>query len=82
MVVFQVLLNGIPLPSDMLSADSFEEAVLTEIMAQTPSIQRAVYKGELTDRDDVLDYLMSLPNVMPRYVHGSGVLKFVVNHST
>jgi UDP-glucose:glycoprotein glucosyltransferase len=61
-----VLLNGIPLPSDALTSDTFEESVLTEIMAQTPSIQRAVYKGELTDKDDVLDYLMSQPNVMPR----------------
>lgn len=37
----------------------FEEAVLTEIMKQTPKIQRAIYKGELTDRDFVIDYLMS-----------------------
>ncbi|XP_059489463.1 UDP-glucose:glycoprotein glucosyltransferase isoform X2 [Neocloeon triangulifer] len=62
----KVLLNGIPLPEDFLNGDSFEEAVLTEIMAQTPSIQRAVYKGELSDKDDILDFLMNKPNIMPR----------------
>jgi UDP-glucose:glycoprotein glucosyltransferase len=61
-----VLLNGIPLPQDFLNADNFEEAVLTEIMAQTPTLQRAVYKGEVTDKDNILDYLMNKPNVMPR----------------
>ncbi|XP_065333723.1 UDP-glucose:glycoprotein glucosyltransferase isoform X1 [Cloeon dipterum] len=62
----KVLLNGVPLPEDFLNSEGFEEAVLTEIMAQTPSIQRAVYKGKLTDSDDVLDFLMDKPNVMPR----------------
>lgn len=61
-----MLLNGIPLPQDFLNADNFEEAVLTEIMAQTPTLQRAVYKGEVTDKDNILDYLMGQPNVMPR----------------
>lgn len=37
----------------------FEEAVLTEIMKQTPKLQRAIYKGELADDDSVIDYLMS-----------------------
>jgi len=63
---YKVLLNGIPLPQDFLNSDSFEEAVLTEIMAQTPTMQRAVYKGEVTDKDNILDYLMNKPNVMPR----------------
>jgi UDP-glucose:glycoprotein glucosyltransferase len=67
-LLVQVLLNGIPLPQDSLDADNFEEAVLTEIMAQTPTLQRAVYKGEVTDKDNILDYLMSKPNVMPRYI--------------
>lgn len=62
----QVLLNGVPLPEKSLTADEFEEAVLSEIMNQTPTLQKAVYKGELTDRDNVVDYIMSQPNVMPR----------------
>lgn len=62
----QALLNGVPLPSDQLNADSFEEAVLSTIMTQTPMIQKAVYRGEITEGDDVIDYLMNQPNVMPR----------------
>ncbi|XP_058805620.1 UDP-glucose:glycoprotein glucosyltransferase [Phymastichus coffea] len=62
----QALLNGIPLPSDQLYADSFEEAVLSTIIMQTPMIQKAVYRGEITEGDDVLDFLMNQPNVMPR----------------
>ncbi|XP_014235480.1 UDP-glucose:glycoprotein glucosyltransferase [Trichogramma pretiosum] len=62
----QVLLNGVPLPSNQLTAELFEEAVLSTIMSQTPVIQKAVYKGEITESDDVIDYLMNQPNVMPR----------------
>lgn len=49
-----------------MNIDDFEETILTEIMQQTPSIQKAVYKGELTDSDNVLDYLMNMPHIMPR----------------
>lgn len=62
----QGLLNGIPLPASQMNVDDFEETILTEIMQQTPSIQKAVYKGELTDNDNVLDYLMNMPHIMPR----------------
>ncbi|XP_017891944.1 UDP-glucose:glycoprotein glucosyltransferase isoform X2 [Ceratina calcarata] len=62
----QALLNGVPLSSDQLTVDSFEEAVLSTIMSQTPALQKAVYRGEITEGDDVLDYIMSQPNVMPR----------------
>ncbi|XP_033331398.1 UDP-glucose-glycoprotein glucosyltransferase isoform X1 [Megalopta genalis] len=62
----QALINGVPLSSDQLNADSFKEAVLSTIMSQTPALQKAVYRGELTERDDVVDYIMNQPNVMPR----------------
>lgn len=62
----QALMNGIPLPDKMLTADEFEEAVLSEIMSQTPIFQKAVYKGELRDSDNVLDFIMDRPNIMPR----------------
>lgn len=62
----QALLNGIPLSSNLLNAESFEEAVLSTIMTQTPAIQKAVYRGDLTEGDDVVEYLMNQPNVMPR----------------
>lgn len=64
----QALLNGVPLPQSALNSEDFEETLLTEIMQQTPNIQKAVYKGELSDTDTVIDYLMNLPHVMPRYV--------------
>ena len=62
----QALLNGVPLPSNQINAESFEEVILTNIMMQTPAMQKAVYKGEITEGDDVVEYLMNQPNVMPR----------------
>ncbi|XP_017781204.1 PREDICTED: UDP-glucose:glycoprotein glucosyltransferase [Nicrophorus vespilloides] len=62
----QAMINGIPLPSNQLNADEFEEAVLTEVMSQTPNFQKAIYRGKLQDKDDVLEYIMNQPNVMPR----------------
>lgn len=62
----QVLLNGVPLPAAQLNADDFEETILSEIMQQTPAIQKAVYKGELTDSDNAVEWLMNMPHIMPR----------------
>ncbi|XP_066600905.1 UDP-glucose:glycoprotein glucosyltransferase 1-like [Prorops nasuta] len=62
----QALLNGIALPSDQLNANLFEEVVLSTIMSQTHVLQKAVYRGEITESDDVLDFMMNKPNVMPR----------------
>ncbi|PSN48119.1 UDP-glucose:glycoprotein glucosyltransferase [Blattella germanica] len=62
----QALLNGIPLTEKHLNAEDFEEAVLSEIMNQTPLYQKAVYKGEFTEGDNALDFIMNQPNVMPR----------------
>ncbi|KAK9879740.1 hypothetical protein WA026_006800 [Henosepilachna vigintioctopunctata] len=62
----QALINGIPLPSSQMNVDDFEEAVLSEVMTQTQFFQKAVYRGKLSDVDDVIDYMMNQPNVMPR----------------
>lgn len=62
----QALINGVPLQQAQLNSDDFEETILTEIMQQTPNIQKAVYKGDLSDNDNVLDYLMDMPHIMPR----------------
>lgn len=63
----QALLNGAPMPSNVISADSdFEEAIFTEIMSQTTALQKAVYRGELSDNDELINYLMNQPHVMPR----------------
>lgn len=61
-----VLMNGVPISDSLLGADDFEEAVLQEVVQQTPVLQKAVYKGELSDTDNILDYLMDQSHVMPR----------------
>ncbi|KAK7477135.1 hypothetical protein BaRGS_00031621 [Batillaria attramentaria] len=62
----QVLLNGVPIDKKYLTQDSFEEGVVMEIMKQTQVIQKAVYNGDLTDRVDVLEWLMEQEHIMPR----------------
>lgn len=62
----QALMNGVPLPDNHMNVDDFEEAVLQEVMTQTPLFQKAVYRGKLSDSDDIVDYIMNQPNVMPR----------------
>lgn len=62
----KALLNGVLLKDAHLTSDQFEDAVLTELMKQTLPLQKAIYKGELADDDDILDYLMGQPTVMPR----------------
>lgn len=74
--LLQALLNGIPISEKHLNAEDFEEAVLSEIMNQTPVFQKAVYKGEFTDGDNALDFVMNQPNVMPRYLFFFKTLSF------
>lgn len=62
----QALMNGIPLPSSQVNTDEFEDAILQEVMTQTPVFQKAVYRAKFVDSDDAVDYIMSQPNVMPR----------------
>lgn len=62
----QALLNGVLLAEKALNRDDFEELILTEIMQQTPSIQKAIYRGDLSDGEIVVDYLMQQPHVMLR----------------
>uniref|UniRef100_A0A1Y1LFV4 UDP-glucose:glycoprotein glucosyltransferase n=1 Tax=Photinus pyralis TaxID=7054 RepID=A0A1Y1LFV4_PHOPY len=62
----QALINGIPLQSSQLNVNDFEEAILQEVMSQTSIFQKAIFHGKLTDKDDVIDFIMGQPNVMPR----------------
>jgi len=62
----QVLMNGVPFKQKHLNTEDFEEQLLTNIMTETQVLQRAVYKNALTDSVDMLDYLMSRDNIMPR----------------
>lgn len=62
----QGLLNGVLLSEKQLNKDEFEELILTEIMQQTPNLQKAIYRGDLSDGENVIDYLMQQPHVMLR----------------
>lgn len=62
----QVLMNGVPIEKKYLNGEDFEEGLLTELMKETQTIQREVYKNRLTDQHDLLDWLMSRENIMPR----------------
>jgi len=62
----QALMNGVPMDESKLTEEDFEEQLLTALMKETQVIQRAVYKNNLNDRMDVLDFLMNRENIMPR----------------
>ena len=62
----QVLMNGVPMEQKYLTAEDFEESLLTALMKETQALQRSVYKNELTDSMDTVDFLMKRENIMPR----------------
>ncbi|CEF63031.1 UDP-glucose:glycoprotein glucosyltransferase 1 [Strongyloides ratti] len=62
----KVLLNGVVFDQSSLSADKIEEAVMNEVSKQTPYIQKAVMNGKLTDKDNVMNWIMSRPTVLSR----------------
>ncbi|CAH2099777.1 unnamed protein product [Euphydryas editha] len=67
----QVLVNGVPLWDDgptpaTSSVELLEEALVTALSRHTARLQRAVFRGDLADTDDALDYLMKQPHIMPR----------------
>ncbi|KAK3776845.1 hypothetical protein RRG08_024619 [Elysia crispata] len=61
----QVLVNGVPLDQSQFE-DSFEEVVVMEVLKQTQTLQQAVYKGEVNDNTELLDWWMERDNVLPR----------------
>ena len=67
-----MLFNGAPLPGRSLSADALEETVLQELMRALHMFTKAVYRQELTDSDDLAEWIVSQPNVMPRSVGRTG----------
>lgn len=56
----KVLLNGVPLDDNGLTADKIEETIITAIMKATPKLQRAILAGELTDADNVGEWIMQV----------------------
>ncbi|XP_053565723.1 UDP-glucose:glycoprotein glucosyltransferase 1 isoform X2 [Bombina bombina] len=61
-----VLFNGVPFQKDQLDPDELDTVTMHKIIESTSFFQRATYLGELTNDQDVVDYLMSQPNVIPR----------------
>ena len=49
-----------------LNNEDFEEALMLSIMRETTTVQKAIYRNQLRDDDDCLDYMMKQPNIMPR----------------
>ncbi|XP_030027035.2 UDP-glucose:glycoprotein glucosyltransferase [Manduca sexta] len=71
----QVLVNGVPLSDEGVSAggaapawsvEALEEALVSALSRHTGRLQRAVFRGELVDADDAVAYLMKQPHIMPR----------------
>ncbi|CAD5234520.1 unnamed protein product [Bursaphelenchus xylophilus] len=62
----KVMLNGIVLDDSSITPDRIEEAILMQIMRQTNYLQRSVMMGKLTDRENVQDWIMKQPEVLPR----------------
>uniref|UniRef100_A0A8C4QCE6 UDP-glucose ceramide glucosyltransferase-like 1 n=1 Tax=Eptatretus burgeri TaxID=7764 RepID=A0A8C4QCE6_EPTBU len=63
----QALFNGAPYTSEELQPDDFETITVQKIMDAMTFFQRAVYMGELTNRMDVVEFLMDQPGVVPRF---------------
>uniref|UniRef100_A0A914C391 UDP-glucose:glycoprotein glucosyltransferase n=1 Tax=Acrobeloides nanus TaxID=290746 RepID=A0A914C391_9BILA len=62
----KVILNGIILDEAGTKADKIEETILMQVMKQTPILQRAIMSGKLTDKDNVQNWLLSQPDILPR----------------
>ena len=61
----QLLLNGVPLTQQEVEAE-LEDAIYQRVLRQTSDLQKFVYNGALTDKDKVIDFLMTQKNIMPR----------------
>ncbi|KAL7990729.1 hypothetical protein Chor_014159 [Crotalus horridus] len=61
-----VLFNGMPFQKEQLDPDELETVTMHKILETTSYFQRAVYLGELSNDQDVVEYIMSQSNVVPR----------------
>uniref|UniRef100_A0A452INX9 UDP-glucose glycoprotein glucosyltransferase 1 n=1 Tax=Gopherus agassizii TaxID=38772 RepID=A0A452INX9_9SAUR len=61
-----VLFNGMPFQKEQLDPDDLETITMQKILETTSLFQRAVYLGELSSDQDVVEYIMNQPNVVPR----------------
>uniref|UniRef100_A0A8D0HBJ3 UDP-glucose ceramide glucosyltransferase-like 1 n=1 Tax=Sphenodon punctatus TaxID=8508 RepID=A0A8D0HBJ3_SPHPU len=61
-----VLFNGMPFQREQLDPDDLETVTMHKILETTSFFQRAVYLGELSNDQDVVEYIMNQLNVVPR----------------
>ncbi|KAJ8777826.1 hypothetical protein J1605_014179 [Eschrichtius robustus] len=61
-----VLFNGMPFEKEQVDPDELETITMHKILETTTFFQRAVYLGELSHDQDVVEYIMNQPNVVPR----------------
>ncbi|KAM4859019.1 UDP-glucose:glycoprotein glucosyltransferase 1 isoform 1-T1 [Thomomys bottae] len=61
-----VLFNGMPFEKEQLHPDELETITMHKVLETTTFFQRAVYLGELSHDQDVVEYIMNQPNVVPR----------------
>uniref|UniRef100_A0A674F3N0 UDP-glucose ceramide glucosyltransferase-like 1 n=1 Tax=Salmo trutta TaxID=8032 RepID=A0A674F3N0_SALTR len=61
-----VMYNGMPYQREQLDPEELETVTMQKILETTSFYQRAVYMGELATDQDVVDFIMTQPNVVPR----------------
>ncbi|CAB1327916.1 unnamed protein product [Coregonus sp. 'balchen'] len=61
-----VMFNGMPYQREQLDPEELETVTMHKILETTSFYQRAVYLGELATDQDVVDFMMTQPNVVPR----------------
>lgn len=62
----QVFVNGFPLSESEMESDVLEESIITKIMHLTQDVQMAIYRGNIHDSTNLLDYAMDREVIMPR----------------
>ncbi|XP_051873658.1 UDP-glucose:glycoprotein glucosyltransferase 1 isoform X2 [Pristis pectinata] len=60
------LYNGMPYLRDQLDPDELETVMMHKILDNTAYFQKVVYLGELNNDQDVVDFIMNQPTIVPR----------------
>ncbi|XP_072330785.1 UDP-glucose:glycoprotein glucosyltransferase 1 isoform X2 [Scyliorhinus torazame] len=60
------LYNGMPFQREQLDPDELETVTMHKILDNTAYFQKVVYLGELNNDQDILDFIMNQPTIVPR----------------
>ncbi|XP_020390116.1 UDP-glucose:glycoprotein glucosyltransferase 1 isoform X4 [Rhincodon typus] len=60
------LYNGMPYQREQLDPDELETVTMHKILDNTAFFQKVVYLGELNNDQDVVDFIMNQPSIVPR----------------